>query len=182
MTRRDIKTAYLDWMVDIVCKNRYEGNNSFRKLLEHLHSIEFTYRMLSDGDRARDGVSLRRRFALSIPDIPYDWIIDCLDKPCSVLEMILALAIRCEEDIMNNPQVGDRTGQWFWKMITNMGLGGMTDRLYDKNYVDEVVTCFLERKYDPDGRGGLFRIQDSECDIRKISIWVQMCYYLDRTI
>lgn len=179
MKMADVKMAYFHWMLNIVCKNRYAKNNSFDRLLEHLHSIEFKYHMISDGDRARDGVSLRRRFALSMSDMSYTYIIRCLDGPCSILEMILALAIRCEEEIMNDPQVGDRTSQWFWGMITNMGLGGMADRRFDEEYVDDIIARFLERKYEPNGRGGLFYIRNSEVDVRRVSIWVQMCYYLD---
>lgn len=182
MNATDVKMAYFDWMVNLVSSGRYTGQNSFRKLLAYLHTIEFKYRMINDSDRARDGVSLRHRFALSTEEFSYDYVMRCLDEPCSVFEMILALAIRCEEDIMNDPQVGDRTGQWFWKMITNMELGGMTDRLFDEEYVSEIVDRFLERKYDPNGRGGLFYFKNTDRDIRRISIWIQMCYYLDTMI
>lgn len=181
MTRTDVNMAYFDWMVDSVSSRRYEGQNSFRKLLAYLHTIEFRYCMISDSDRARDGVSLRHRFALFTEDFSYNYVMRKLDGPCSVLEMILALSIRCEEDIMSDPELGNRIGQWFWKMITNMGLGGMTDRLFNAEYVDEIIERFLEREYEPDGRGGLFYIRNAECDVRKVSIWVQMCYYLDET-
>lgn len=182
MNERDIKVAYFNWMVDLVCANRYAGPNSFRHLLAYLHTVEFTYRRVNDGDRARDGVSLRHRFALQHRDISYDYAMAALDEPCSVFEMILALAIRCEEGIMNDPRLGDRTGQWFWKMITNLGLGGMTDRLFDEELAEEIATRFLERKYEPDGSGGLFRIRDAGRDARRIPIWTQMCLYLDTMI
>lgn len=45
------------------------------------------------------------------------------NRPCSVLEMIIALAIRLEEHIMDDPDIGNRTGQWFWDMIVSLGLG-----------------------------------------------------------
>ena len=105
-------------------------------------------------------------------------IYDELDKPCSVLEMILALAYRCEE-IMDDANVGNRTGQWFWKMITNLGLGAMTDQLYDPEYVEKTVRNFLNRKYEPDGHGGLFVIRNCEYDLRKEEIWTQMTWFLD---
>lgn len=179
MNKTDVKMAYFNWMVDLVSSNRYAGSNSFRHLLAYLHTVEFTYRMSSDSDRAQDGVSLRRRFASYTNYFPYSFVMRSLDEPCSVFEMILALAIRCEEEIMNDPKFGDRTGQWFWKMITNMGLGGMTDRLFDEAYVEQVVTRFLDREYEADGRGGLFHIRGARRDVRRLSIWVQMCFYLD---
>ena len=93
--------------------------------------------------------------------------------------MMVALAIRCEETIMDDPQVGSRTGQWFWGMINNLGLGAMIDEKFDKNYVKEIVDRFLNRDYEPDGRGGLFTIRHCEDDLRNVEIWNQLCWYLD---
>lgn len=182
MDRADVKADYFDWMCNMVCKGRYENTISYRKLLSYLHSVEFTYRMRSDGDRARDGVRLRHRFASLADDC--DYVKECLDGPCSVFEMILALAIRLEGEIMTNPEFGDRTGQWFWRMIVNLGLGSMMDAKYDEKYVEEVVNKFLKRKYEPDGHGGLFVFNSEyeEIDLRKMPIWTQMCHFLDTMI
>lgn len=80
---------------------------------------------------------------------------------------------------MDNPLYGDRTSQWFWGMINNLGLNGMTDRSYDAEYVERTVDRFLNRDYEPDGRGGLFRIRNCGKDLRKAEIWHQLCWYLD---
>ena len=80
---------------------------------------------------------------------------------------------------MDDPAYGDRTRQWFWGMIANLNLGSMYDTWYDKDYVEEALYKFLHRKYDRDGRGGLFRIRNSTVDMRKVEIWYQMCYFLD---
>ena len=111
-----------------------------------------------------------------------DDILDCLDGPCSILEMMVALAIRCEEGIMDDPDIGDRTGQWFWGMVTNLGLGSMSDENFDRKYVDEVIERFLNRKYDPDGRGGLFRVRNCKYDLREVEIFHQLCWYLDNIV
>ena len=167
---------YFEWMCHVVCDRRFAKENSYRKLLSYLHSVEFTWtrRFRRDANRAEDGESLRWRFAYE----NHMHIYDELDKPCSVLEMILALAFRCEE-IMDDANVGNRTGQWFWKMITNLGLGAMTDQLYDPEYVEKTVRNFLNRKYEPDGHGGLFVIRNCEYDLRKEEIWTQMTWFLD---
>ena len=145
-----------------------------------LHATEFIYLIRNDQNRAEDGINLRYRFAKNVyPSESVGFILECLDGPCSVLEMMLALANRCEEDYMDDPEFGDRTAQWFWGMITNLNLGSMIDVWYDKQYVDEVLYKFLNRKYEPDGRGGLFRIRDYKGDMRKMEIWHQMCYFLD---
>lgn len=181
MTRKRVMNNYFEWMFDLVCKGRYANANSYRELLLYLHDVEFTYRKVNDADRAADGVNLRRRFALQTDDYYYD-VMDYLEGPCSVLEMMVALAIRCEETIMDDPQIGDRTGQWFWKMIVNLGLGSMTDNRFDESYTEEVVANFLTRRYEPDGRGGLFVVRNCDCDFRKMTIWSQMMQYLDTMI
>lgn len=141
-----------------------------------LHATEFVYSIAMDENRAFDGIGLRRRFALSQD---CEDMTDYLDGPCSVLEMMIALSVRCEENIMDDPQIGDRTGQWFWGMIVNLGLGSMTDGKYDKRYVEDVLERFLNRDYDPDGRGGLFTVRNTRRDLRDVEIWYQMCWYLD---
>lgn len=185
MKPADVKMDYFDWMVDITNPSHYSGPHSFRKLLDYLHSVDFRYRKINDGDRMRDGARLRCRYAGSTDKFPYDYIIRVLDRDenrCSVFEMMLALAIRCEEEIMSDPRMGDRTAQWFWQMAVTMGLGGMTDVNFDEEKVSAVVDRFLERKYEPDGTGGLFKLRRSTKDVRKMSIWAQMCHYLDTMI
>lgn len=175
---KSVKRDYFNWLYDIVASERYSEHVSFKELLMYLHCIEFTWfdSISKDANRASDGMNLRYRYGVKhgFKDIP-----SCLDGPCSVLEMMIALSIRCEEDIMDNPQMGDRTGQWFWGMVSNLGLGSMTDTRFNKQYIDEVITKFLNREYEPDGEGGLFTIRDCEYDLRDVEIWYQLCWYLD---
>lgn len=185
MTIRDrLNNEYFDWMYNIVCADRFAKDISYRKLLMCLHNTSFRYSVKRDSNRADDGVSLRYRFALSRG---YDETLDhtihyYITEPCSVFEMILALAIRCEENIMDDTAFGNRTGQWFWGMIVNLGLGSMTDDQFDKLYVEENIERFLNREYEPDGTGGLFTISNCERDLRDVEIWFQLCYYLDSII
>lgn len=177
MTREEVMNDYFDWLYNAVCKNRYSKHISYRKLLKRLHEIEFTFSMPKDMNRAEDGVDLRYRFA-------YDYCSPAsaetfLDGPCSVLEMMVALAIRCEETIMDNPLIGDRTGQWFWGMIVSLGLGAMMDDRFDEERVDSIIDRFLNREYEPNGKGGLFTVRNCDQDLRDVEIWFQMCWYLD---
>lgn len=177
MDRKDeIANRYFEWIYELVCRNRYAKQISFRKLLMYLHSTEFTYFVPNDDNRAEDGIDLRDRFILSNG---YEDGCNYLDGPCSILEMMVALAIRCEESIMDDPGFGDRTNQWFWGMIVSLGLGSMTDDRFDKGYVADAVERFLNREYAPNGKGGLFTIRNCTRDLRTIEIWYQMCWYLD---
>lgn len=183
-----IQDEYFEWLFNLVCEQRYH-KPIYRKLLMHLHDTDFRYSIRMDRNRAEDGEDLRYRFALEHGyDIPAT-VVDLArpseimnlfnDRSCSVLEMMIALAIRCEECIMDDPSYGNRMGQWFWNMVVNMGLGPMTNEMYDKVYVETVIQKFLDREYEPDGKGGLFRIRDCEVDLRGVEIWHQLCWYLD---
>lgn len=171
-----ISDEYFEWLIGLVCTQRY-SRDIYRKLLTRLHNTEFTYKMRRDQNRAENGETLRYRFAIARGyDVP-STLAD-LGVPCSVLEMMIALACHCE-DIVEDPAYGNRMSQWFWNMVTNMGLGPMTDELYDEVAVGRIINRFLNREYDPDGKGGLFRIRDCEVDLRRIDIWRQLCWYLN---
>lgn len=171
MTQAAVNREYFNWLCDVVYGEGY------KTLLSYLHTIEFTYIIPMDKNRASDGVDLRYRFAYEHSG--YSDAELYLKGPCSVLEMMVALAIRCEETIMDDPKFGDRTGQWFWGMIISLGLDGMRDDAFDQAYVDETIDIFLNREYSFDGRGGLFTIKDCYYDMRGLEIWTQLSYHLN---
>lgn len=177
MTYEDrINNDYFNWLCELVDIKRFSKRVSYRKLLMRLHDIEFTWFVPYDDNRADDGIQLRRRFALVRDD---DRLSEYILGPCSVLEMMAALAIRCEETIMDDAAMGNRTGQWFWGMIHNLGLSPMNDTAFDGEYVDDVVARFLNRDYEPNGKGGLFTVRHCDRDLRKVEIWCQLSWYLD---
>lgn len=179
MTRNELKYDYFDWMSGLVHDAMYPKKLSFRRLLDFLNNIDFTYQLAMDSNRFEDGIELRYRFGY---ENGYDSSIIANyldDRPCSVLEMLIALSIRLEEHIMDDPDIGDRTGQWFWNMITNLGLGSMDDEKFDDGYVENIIFRFLERQYEADGKGGLFTLKNCRYDLRNVEIWYQACWYLD---
>ena len=161
-----MQREYFEWLYNIVCGNRYNGDITYRKLLAQLHAVPFRYVIPKDRNRASDGLDLRNRAGLNV------------SGPCSVLEMMIALSIRCEEDYMDDPVMGNRTAQWFWNMITNLGLGDMYDNRYDERTVAKIIDIFLDRRYSSDGTGSLFKIRGCQYDMREVEIWHQMCWYL----
>ena len=171
-----IENAYYVWLIDIACKDRFAKEISYSKLLKFLYGTEFRYSLSMDANRANDGKSLRYRFACERSK--YRDADLYLDGPCSVLEMMIALALRCEENIMDDPTKGNRTQQWFWGMIVNLGLGAMSDDRYDVIYVSNMVNRFLDREYEPNGKGGLFTVNNCERDLRTMEIWSQLNRYI----
>lgn len=179
---RDAETLcrdeYLDWMYDIVCDKDYVQHLSYKSLFDALYNIDFYPLIAMDANREEDGIALRYRFGRenNINEQEIAHYLDC--KPCSVLEMMIALAIRMEDQIMDNPEYGNRSGQWFWEMIVTMGLGSCNDNNFHTEYTHAVVNHFLERQYSPNGIGGLFEISNPNIDMRNVEIWYQMQYYL----
>lgn len=182
MTRDYIINQYFEWMYGLVYNKKISKRTSYRKLLYCLHNRDFDYILGLDGNRAEDGIELRYRFG---NDFGYNQAIiasNLDDRPCSVLEMMVALAHRCEESIMDDPDIGDRTWEWFWSMIKNLNLYSMDDKNFDRDYVEDILTKFLNREYEPDGTGGLFTITSRNDDLRNVEIWYQMMWHLDEVI
>ena len=174
---------YFEWLYDLVCKDRFIGHKSYLKLFENLNNKEFIYILDMDGNRAKDGIELRYLFACDYDRSNTKNITEYLDSygPCSVLEMLVALANRCEVQIMSDPEMGDRTGLWFWIMMDNLGLRSMDDKNFDPIYVDKVINRMMYRTYEKNGKGGLFMV-DCDQDMRTVEIWYQLCWYLNNII
>lgn len=173
--------SYFNWMYRLVFREEDDKSMSYQKLLHHLDRTEFVYTIPFDGSRAEDGINLRYRFGQEY-DIPQAQIARYLDvRPCSVLEMMIALAFRCE-DIMEDDGIGDRSPVWFHDMLASLHLLDMDDYGYDPVYVDGVLNRFLNREYRRNGDGGLFTVEGYRGDMRSIEIWYQMCAYTNDII
>lgn len=182
MTAAELEHLYFEWLYRLVCDDRYGGGDrtSYRRLLTYLHAEPFRFetKQLHDEARAYDGIDLRYEFGYQ-EHIDSRLIASELDtRRCSMLEMLVALAIRCE-DIAEDCSKGDRLGQWFWIMLQNLGLAGMNDRDYDGLLVKDIVERFQENDYASNGEGGLFVLYDYPGDVRDHEFVWQMCHYLN---
>lgn len=179
MTDDQLNCEYLEWMYKLVCDDHYTKNLSYRKLFTYLYDTPFEYTKPMDENRYEDGLDLRYKFGYE-HDIDDSIISAYLDnRPCSVLEMMIALSIRLETNIMCNEEFGDRVGQWFWEMLVNLGLGKMNDRNFDEARFYDVMHTFMSNEYSRNGKGGLFSTKDDTKDMRILDIWYQMHAYLN---
>lgn len=164
---------YYEWMCDKIEPHIKLRGISYKKLLRHLHDVEFFYILEGDENREQDGIDLAKRYAIEkgIPDFSEDH--------CSVLEMMVALAVRMEEQFMYDSELGDRTSVWFWEMIRNLGLKFVTDDRYDPTLIDNALSIFMNRMYKPNGEGGLFIVEDCYYDLTEVEIWLQANWYIE---
>lgn len=161
---------YIKWLMKLVnAKPRHYD------LFETMFGVEFTYFVGNDINRAHDGLALRDMY---MDDTGFHELYDILDnEPCSVIEMLVALAIRMA-DLMHDADVGDKTGHYFWLMIDNLGVKCTTLNEGDRANIVQKCLDFCDRKYDQGGTGGILVVQNPPKDMRKVEIWCQANWYL----
>ena len=150
----------------------------YHELMRFLLNIEFKYYISDDANRAADGLELRGEFTDKYGQHSLSFF---EEDPSSVLEMMVALAIRFEYSVMSMPGE-EKPERWFLEMLRNLGLD-----LYDdaslmhgwKSDVRDIVDNWLTRSYGRNGFGSIFPLVRSTKDQRKMPIWTQMCNYVD---
>jgi len=170
--------AYFCWLKGLIGDGYIEGN--YQKLLWKLYTTAFYYELDYDRNRAADGIYLRklyrREFRLPGPED----LNQATETQCSVLEMMVALARDAEDNIMHDPELGDRTRRWFWIMMENLGLDIYDDFGYSEEAVDRILYVFMHHQYAPNGgAGGMFPVRKSCRDMRKTDLWWQLNAYFE---
>ena len=158
-----------------------DPNRSYTLLTEQLHKKHFRWRVPNDDNRALDGIFLRESYFEEYPgweEVPW------AKEQCSVLEMLVALALRADNTASG---IGLQEGpeEWFWKFMANTGLVEFTDAEYlDQDHVTRetvaiIVDRLLDRRYNYDGsNGGLFPLKHPGEDQRHVELWYQLNAYL----
>lgn len=163
--------AYFCWLVGLIGDGYIEEN--YRKLLWKLYVTDFYYELDYDKNRAADGLFLRRTYSQKSGNAVQD-------RPCSMLEMVIALARKAEDDIMHDPNFGDRTGHWFWIMLQNLGLDMEDDFNFNEERIDHILDVFMHHRYGPNGQhGGIFPVRKCCRDLRKTDLWWQLNAYFE---
>lgn len=173
-----ILNLYYNWICSIAISNA-DDRRMYSTLLTSLWNTPFMYTLPLDENRETDGINMRYLFGNvhGYPEEVIRYEID--DRPCSVLEMMVALACRSEEQIMQDPLDGNRTSYWFMEMIETLKLSQMTNDKFDYVYFERCMTTFLNRLYLPNGYGGLFKVDNPRRDMRDTEIWYQCMWHLE---
>ena len=142
------------------------------EVMRQLYSTKFYWTVPNDDNRGLDGLRLRERYGYTT----------ARNHPCSLLEMLIALSERCEDDIMYDPKEGDRSVDWFWMMMRNLGLNKFRDSSFEDawntNHVTFITDRLMDRDYSENGVGGLFPLKHPNKDQRDVEIWYQLSAYL----
>ena len=160
-------TTYIHWVLKDRLGLTEKECKSNLCLVSALAEVEFVWRHPMDENRATEGLELRDDFEYETGDY--------LDKSsglipqCSMFEMLAALAIRCENQLMRNSLVGDRTSKWFFEFLDNLGILGCDD----VGYIVDMCHLFM------DGKKDLFPLKKKGIKQSNEQIWKQLMAYLN---
>lgn len=174
---RDVKSyasasmnTYIHWVLkDKLGLTERECKNNIDTMLS-LANIEFVWRHPMDENRAIDGLDLRSDFEYETGEY--------LDKSsglmsqCTMFEMLAALAVRCENQLMRNSLIGDRTSKWFFEFLDNLGILD-TDHGDSCLDVEEACDRFFNGKLD------LFPLKKRGIKQCNEQIWKQLMAYIN---
>lgn len=134
-------------------------------LVSALAEVEFIWKHPMDENRAIDGLELRSDFEYETGEY--------LDKTsglmpqCTMFEMLAALAMRCENQLMRDSMVGDRTSKWFFEFLDNLEV------LDGSRPVETACDLFFK------GALELFPLKNKKIKQKNEQIWKQLMAYIN---
>lgn len=182
----NLSELYLVWLINLINADNYKGK-SYIKLCSLLNKIPFEPVMKLDKNRSSDVQSLLRETYIQSQSDWYrlsnDEIMELPAWPVSFLELIISLAMRIDLDFMREINGIDNTRIYFWVLVRNLGFLSFDDDNWNEDSIISVVNrlnIVQERKYDFNGNGGLFPLENAEMDQRNVQIWNQLCQFVSQ--
>ena len=167
--------TYFEWLYSLIKDSNRDGK-PYTFLMNQLHDTTFYSLVPNDDNRGKDGEDLRVRFMER-----YESHVQPLyGRPCTVLEMLIALAYRMNEIIAGEP-FEMSVSECFWLFIRNLDLEWYEDSSMYGTYAEKIegiIKKLLERRYTYNGHGGIFPLKKAKRDQRTTEVWYQMSDYL----
>lgn len=169
---KPLDEAYFVWLYSQINSPRLKRpSRTYWSLFRILYTKEVFWVIANDDNRLEDGKDLRQEFLddQGIRGVDPSW----KELGCSFLEMLIALSRRLAFEADGKPC------DWFWELLGNLRLREQNDRdIMEAEKIDDILERVIWRTYDRLGRGGLFPLQRSRRDQRKVELWYQMQAYL----
>lgn len=180
----EIIDNYLRWLYFDVLDGPERRFKTYNSLFETLLLEPYIPLHHMDRNRFKDALTMRNEYILG--DLvgyggPYESSEECKDckdeiedilPECSVLEMLIALAVRMEKEIMA-PANGDNDYfRWFWGMICTLELDDFDEKHYDEGWIKKITDDFLR------GERYIFRLKGGPEVNDGLQIWDQMNRFL----
>lgn len=168
-------SEYIHWVMKDKLHMTDREMRDYVKLVDILANVEFVWIHPMDVNRAMDGLELRSDFEYETGE--YLDKSSCLLPRCSFFEMLAALAIRCENQLMRNLSIGDRTSRWFFEFLNNVGLDNKST---NEKEVRDILENVMTGNFATDGSGGMFPLKKRRgINQRNEQIWKQMSAYIN---
>ena len=155
------------------------NKKGYTKLLKYLHDIPYEWDndVPFDENRGEDGVLQRFYFFKSIGLNNGEF-----EYPCSVLEMLIAFAVRFGTDWLgyDDDDMKDHYERIFWLFICNLALDVFYDDDFDEDRVNAKITIWLHRDYTSNGIGSLFPLKKRVKDFNKLEMYKQIFEYINQ--
>lgn len=164
------KVKYFDWLMDIIGAGPDTNYQGRHRLFFFLFKKEYTWVNPMDENRAIDGMGMR--------DIFYENTgkQSGVTGPCSVLEMLVGLIFRMNEDLYGEINEALAT-KMIVTMLNSMDIFECNDSHFDDEYVCVQIDNMMSNNIEPSGKGGLFIVNGKE-DMRDLDIWYQCLRWL----
>jgi hypothetical protein len=139
-------------------------------MIQSLFYESFHHFVPNDDNRASEGQGLRDKF---MDDEERQMIRQSYFRPCSVLEMLIALSERMAFELFNPMEESDPdVPNCFWEIINNL-------KLKPNQSNAAIIHRLNKREYMESGLGGMFPLEDHREDQRAVEIWYQMMAYIN---
>lgn len=164
--------GYGNYLIDTYLRKE---KSRYGKLFERLHQIKFYTRIARDRNRMADGEDLRADYCETMHDERS--ISRLKDHWCSVLEMMLGLSIRVDNELIGDPSV-EHPEAFLMQMVHNLGLLKFRKKGFPMDDVRPIIERWLDRDFDYSGEGSPFPLKNADRDQRNVEIWDQMNAYV----
>jgi len=172
-------SEYVNWLIGPqnlgLARSIDQGRISL--LIELLSNTKFECSIPEDNPRTEDAFDLRREY---ISECRYNseepQADDRLYGPASVLEVLVALAIRFDMEVVGNPGV-PQPDRLFMEWLDNLGVVVMDSEwsIDNSNLIMLKLSKWMNRNYKDDGKGSIFPLKHVTFNFSKSDIWRQ-CY------
>ena len=180
----NIRDNYYWWMITRIFHNA-DLIQSYNPLLSYLDSIPYQWSLDMDENRQKDAQDLRYTFG---EECGYSEVQICQDLDIiepSLLEVIVALINRAQENILFDPEQQYNLNQEiFIDILTNLGIEEYRGELDDFAIaqIDARINDFFNRNYSYYGEGGMFVVNQPKSDMRTTEMWYQFMWYLNEKL